>query len=314
MNNRNLWLGGLLALLLLAIFVPSWLPEDKGYPASLALIDTVKVDAVEFAKGDESLRLEKRNGLWRVVRPVSWAADRPAVDRMLAALSDLSVLAKVQDNADFAEDARFELDDEQALRLQVFAGGSSLLQARLGKASSDFSSGFARYEERPEIYRLAQHLGSRFSPQSSRWIDKVVMRVEPEDLAQIELERADGRLRFTNLDSLWTVDWEPASGRGSWTEAPVKDAELNGLRSSLATLRMSELAADEHLAALAEAPVVLTHRLRMSSGIEHVVEWARLPEDESRVYCRPAGQSTWFALFKSSLERLEKEPVGFRQE
>jgi len=313
MKNRNLWLGGALAALLLLILLPKVAPERKGYPDSLAAVDTARVERVELAKGDQRTVLEKRNGLWRVTQPVDWAADRAAVDRLLGALADLAVVAKVQDNDGYAEDGRFQLDDAQALRLSVRAGGEDLLAARVGKASADFTTGFARYEDRPEIYRTAQNLGSRLSPQSSRWIDKVVYKEEPEQLAAVELVRADGTLRFDHRDSLWTVDWTPASGRG-FAGAPVKDAELSALKNAAATLRMSDLADSARVSQLANAAPELTQRVTLADGRQRVIEWARAAGDDSRVYCRLQDGPTWFAVFKSTLDRFEKEPEAFRQE
>lgn len=314
MKKRNLLLGGLLVLLLLAILLPKVLPDNKGYPDALAVIDTSRVERVELVKGSDATTLEKRNGVWTVTRPVLRAADPAAVQRMLDALADLRVAAKVQDNAGNAEDARFELDDAKALRVSVKAAGETVLEARFGKASSDFSSGFARYESDPVVYRTAQNLGSRLSAQRSRWIDKTIFKTEADNLATVALERADGELAFENRDSLWTMDWKPAKGGRGWSGEAIKETELSALKNAVAHLRMSDLADSAQTAALAGVVEGTTLHLTLKDGAGRVFRFARLESETGKAFCQAEGDPTWFAVYKSTLDRFEKEPSAFRPE
>lgn len=313
MKNRNLWLGGLLVVLLLAILLPKVLPESKGYPDTLAVVDTSRVERVELVKGADATTLEKLNGVWTVTAPLTRAADPAAVGRLLDGLADLRVTAKVQDNADHAEDARFELDDAKALRVTVKAAGRTVLEARFGKASSDFASGFARYENEPEIYRTAQNLGTRLSAQRGRWIDKTIFRTEADNLASLTFERADGVLRFESRDSLWTMDWAPAKGRG-WSGEPVKETELSALKNAAANLRLTDLADSAQTAALQAVVPQTTQRVALKDGGERVFLWARLESDANKVFCRSQDDPTWFAVYKSTLDRFEKEATAFKPE
>lgn len=311
MKNKNLLLGVLLAVLVLLIVLPKMMPETKGYPERFAELDTSRVTALDISKGEDRVRIDKQNGQWWLTEPVNWKADARALDRLLAELPELGARALINKNTGGEADDRYELGADQATILRVYEGAEERLALRIGKASQDFSSGFVRYDDSEPIYRSNRNLSSRVPSDPARWLDKLIYKEEQDNLATVQLHRGDGTLSFSNADTAWSAEWSPKRGRG-WFEAAVDEAAFSTLRNGVLTLRMSELATAEQAARLAEADIVLSHELGTKDGRSRKVDWARLEDEESKVFCRVDGQDQWLSLYKSSLERLEKEPGEFR--
>ena len=311
MRNMNRWLLGLLAVLVLSIVLPRVLPRHRDYPERLGDVDTTAVTKVVLARGADSVQVEKAGAAWRLTAPVAWAADPRMVEGLLAALGDLRVTALANANRKLEADARYELGDAQATRLKVYAGARLALEARLGRASQDYSGSFARLEGKEPIYRLAREVGSRLPANRSRWLDKVVCKVDADSLNAIELQRADGVLLFSRADSAWSVRWSPARGAG-WTADAGDAPAFAGLRSTLCNLRMSDLPTPAQAAALALAEPQLSHALSLKDGRRLQFQWTRLEGERDLAFVRREGEAAWFAVYAGLVDRLEGKPGDFR--
>ncbi len=313
MKNKNLILGLLLVVLVLLIVLPKIVPEDRGYPERLAEIDTSRVTKIEFDQGEEGVALVKSGVMWKLDRPIAFDADRKAVDRLLGVLADLRLAALVTENADFAEDERFELDDEQARRVQVYEGDRLVLEARFGKATQDYSNGFVRNEGDPRVFRTAQNLGGRFNMKHTGWIKRELFTLDKEAMESILVDRCDdGELSFAKAEEGWSVAWVAPRERDSWESPAVETGRFGTLQNALAKLRISDLAPEDKIAELENAEPSVISTVNLAGGQSRQVEWYVLESEESKAYCRVDGGGRWYEVYKSSLNSLEKDPEDYK--
>ncbi len=312
--NRNAILGGVLLVLLAAIFLPKVLPEKKNYPDLLAQVDSAAVDYIRLEQGGEAITLEKSGESWVLSEPLRFDADPAAVGRLLQGLQEIRVIARTSDNSGYEQDRRFELDDDQARRVTLRQGAETVLDARIGKASSDFSNGFARLEGEEPIYRTAQHLAGRIQTRQSGWIKRQLLDHDGNTLSSLSLNHADGsRMDFANRDSLWTLTATDRRGRVTIEEREASESLLSSIRNTAARFRISDIGADSLVAKVdAEQPdVVLSYTT--AGGEEETIRWYRPDPESSKILCRVEGYEPWFETFKSNLDRLEKDPEEFLQ-
>jgi hypothetical protein len=301
MRNKNLILLVVLAVLLALIAMPKLLPEKKAYPDQLATIDTAKVQRVHFSKGEETLTLVKDSFGWQVQTEPNWPADDRAMGNILGMLAHLEVASLANSNDDYNHDARYELDDSQALRLEVFEGDAHVLNARLGKASRDYSNSVARLEGEAPIYRMAQNRSNDLPIGRERWLKKELFQLDGATFHQIDLQSED-QISLRNQDSLWVGTRTSKNGRSSSFQLDPK--QLEALESNFGTLRFRDLASADQTAKVKEVSPELKVRLKTSDGREVSFDWFRL-EEETDVFCQMNSDGPFLIFSGATLESFE---------
>ena len=315
MKNKNLILLAALLVLVAVIAIPKLLPESKNYPDKLVELDSLAVDFIQISKGAESITVQRHGDTWRISDPIEYDVEGRSIERVMQQLCNLDVVALTSENADYSQDARYELGDDQALRIKVQAGGSMVMDARLGKASQDNANGFARLESDARIYRTAQPLQRAFPFEISRWIKRDIHMEDLDGLESLVLERKGdlGTLSFALADSVWQVSLKNARGRTQWANEVAEERNFNTAKTHMNNMKISGLANEEQLAALEGHEISLTSRASWSDGREHFVEWVQDSDlSVDRVFARIDGEGYWYELLRYQFDKLNKEADEYR--
>ncbi len=315
MKNKNFILVAALLVLVAAIAIPKLMPEKKNYPDKLAELDSLAIDFIQVSSGDGAITLQRSGDTWRITDPIAYDAEQGTIERILGQLCHLDVVALTSENPDYSQDDRYELGDTQAVRIKVQAGGTQMMDARLGKASQDNSNGFARLENDSRIYRTAQPLKMRFSTDPSRWIKRDRPMENLDDLERLVLERKGdlGTLTFAKADSVWQVSWTDGRGRSKWSNEAVNESQFNTARTHMNNMRIAGLADAEKTALLNEHEILLTSRAFWADGKEHVVEWVQDKDlSPDRVYARIDGEDLWYEMYRYEFDKLNKAADEYR--
>jgi hypothetical protein len=297
-NNRILFLA--LLVLVALIILPKVMPEKKAYPSQLAAIDTSMVQRIELSQPDGTISLVKSMMGWELELD-NWPADKMRVGRLMQELAALDLHSLVNENTDYAQDERYELDDAKATKLSVYEGDALVLKARLGKPARDWMSCVARLDEAAPIYRMAKNLKSSLSTQRKNWLDKSLFRMEQASIQNLHLQ-AGTSLELQNQDSLWVAHRRSASGVSSRFE--LGGRPLEELEQKLAHLAMNDLASPEQAMQLQTASPVLVAQLKFSDGRDLQLSWFRLNGMEE-VFCQLAEGAPYLLFGKSVLESFE---------
>jgi hypothetical protein len=193
MQKKTLYLIGLLAVLVLLIYLPDMIPEDRGYPVTLGTVDTAAVTRIEIIASDEQLLLEREGGELVLRQPLALPLESYQAQRLLTTLSDLRVAALTTENESrFVE---FALTDTLGIRVKVTAGEELVADFLVGKESSDNQQSYTRLIGSNQILQMSRNLTSMFKLKASALIRRELYRVNPEEILQLstaDLRDANG--------------------------------------------------------------------------------------------------------------------------
>ena len=307
--NRNTLLAGALLLLLAAILLPRLMTDGQDYPERLALVDSAAVDYIHIVSRQDSVTLTRAGGVWTLAGSPTLPADTSLVARLLEQLSNLDVVARAHDNRDLAQDRRFQLDADGARHVVVRQGDSTVLDARFGKSSDDFSACFARLEGEEPIFRLATNVSGRLNARRSPWMLRQLYDFNPDSLLGLTVFHPDGsREEYRLADSLWLADVILPDSTLRFDDVPVNPGVLAGLKSGVARFRITDIAPDSLVAGVNPDSAAVRVEFMVAGGGRHGVAWYHSPKAETRKVCRLPGRDTWYEVHSSTMKRYLVDP------
>ncbi len=180
-----------------------------------------------------SVRLEKRNGAWAIVRPIQAPADQPAVE----AIVDEIATARVAQTESGAPDRRrvYGLDPPQG-SLEFELPGGAKHTVVLGNKDFTGTSVYALIDGGPSVSLVPAALGASAATPVENLRDKRVAGIDAADIQRVEL-RAGNRV---------IVVRRKLDGGEDWTfEAPEdrkgKPAAGSKISDALTSLRAEEV-------------------------------------------------------------------------
>lgn len=208
---------------------------DISKPAfSLPAADAASLTLARAAQdAASSLRLEKRNGTWEIVRPIQAPADQPAVE----AIVDEIVGARVAQIESGAPDRRraYGLDPPQG-SLEFELPGGAKHTVVLGNKDFTGTSVYALIDGGPNVSLLPAALSAIVDTPAQNLRDKRVAGIEAADIQRVELRAASGVIvvrRKKDGAEEWTFD-APEDRKG-------KPAAGSKISNALASLRAEEV-------------------------------------------------------------------------
>ncbi len=202
-NWIKLLSGLLLAQLVLAVTVNLGGEEHGAFQAKQKLLafDVQAVNGLRIEDGANSLLLEKHEGRWLLPDSGDFPADQASVQRLLDKLAGLEKGWPVATTGSAAR--RFKVaDDEFQTRITLLADDETLAQLYVGT-----SPGFRKVHVRPAdaeaVFSVAFNAWEA-SANADDWIDKEMLKLEPSEVARVELpgvvlQRKDNILQVTDL-------------------------------------------------------------------------------------------------------------------
>lgn len=234
-----------LALLLAAAGTYYYLVEVKGAGERAAREAEAKqlfhfeienVAAVEWRRGEDLVRLAKREGQWRVVSPVDERADELAVSGALNALAKLTP-ARVIEQPGAADE--YGLAEPGLVLEAQTAEGSAVALLKIGAAAPDGQHRFVRSGEEPAVglvptgtYGILSK--DLFALRSKQWTTATP--------AQVQAVRFQGATAGVDVraeragDDAWVV--------GGAAPKPADAARIQSVLNRLLNARISEVAAE----------------------------------------------------------------------
>ena len=183
MQKKTLYLIGLLALLVLLIYLPDMIPEDRGYPVTLGTVDTAAVTRIEIIAYDEQLLLEREGGELVMRQPLALPLESYQAQRLLSTLSDLRVAALTTENeARFVE---FALTDTLGIRVKVTVGDELVADFLVGKESADFQQSYTRPVGSNQILQMSRNLTSMFKLKASSLFRRELYKLDQEAILMV---------------------------------------------------------------------------------------------------------------------------------
>jgi len=239
MNPKTLSISaGILAVLAALVYflksAPSYTPDDPRVGQTLATLEDIEgVDAVAIRDGEEAATLVREGSQWKVQERYGMPIDFSRLRSRIESLVDTRIQRVVTTNPQ----RRAKLGFDTPTVVEFRDGDSAKLALEIGR-SADGGRQFVRFADEDVVYLADSSL--RFDAEPSRWIDKRLLRIEPEQVRRLSIEWADGQaLEAAREDA--DSDWTAKAGALPAGKA-IDDAKADRLASRLANLAFTETA------------------------------------------------------------------------
>jgi len=209
--------------------------QDSSKPAfSMQTAEVVSLTLARAAQPAEpSIRLEKSNGAWEIVRPIEAPADQPAVEAIIEEIVDARV---AQTEPGTPERRRaYGLDLPQG-SLEFELPGGAKHTVVLGNRDFTGTSVYALIDGGPNVSLLPAALSVSAALPVENLRDKRVAGIEAAEIQRVEIRAAGGAIvvsRKKDTAEEWTFD-APEDQKG-------KPAAGSKIISALTSLRAEEV-------------------------------------------------------------------------
>lgn len=321
--------------------------NDTNIPGFPSEIDRDDVTSLEITRPNETaVRLERRDGGWRVVSPVEARADQTSIDSALDKLAELEVESVAARSATYHE--RLEVDAAHGIRVVARNGEQVLADLWIGASRSGNTA--VRVEGQDAVAMVDGSIRFAFNRDLKDWRDRTILDLEADEVREVEWVGDNGRFRFRRPLERPTLPADVDAGAeaagpepvpGDWTvvevsylpslpadvdagpprpRTPVTTIEnfqptkVRTVVSGLARLRASDFAAADvtrESAGIGESSPRVT--LTMADGQVHVLRLGRSPEGSSdQFYVVHEGDDTIFVVSRYHSTRIHPTVSEFQ--
>ncbi len=175
------------------------------------LVDRVNdVAAVAVTSTEGSFRLERGEQGWGAADKGGYPVDFERVKALVVGVAGFDIVEAKTSNPDYhaklgVEDV--EAQDSSSTRVTLEDQGGAVLADVLvgeprvarGRGAANQGSQYARRADDPQCYEVKGRV--RIDAVISNWLDKEIVRIEPERIRQVEIRHADGERLVVYKDS-----------------------------------------------------------------------------------------------------------------
>lgn len=320
MNRTQLYLAGLLLVqvVLILIFRSPFSGASTGYEsrALLPALDAITPGQVEILGPDEeSIKLTRRDGAWRVDDLGGFPADGTKIESMLDDLKEIRVRRPVVTSGRYHASFKVADDDHEArIRLWDESEGEPDIDLIVG-SSPNFRTSHVRLAGEDEVYEARGVSPYDLRPTKSSWIERELIDADEIGVVGVVVTNAAGSFELAKQEGIWTVR-APAQDEG----AELDQGKVDSLVRTATDIRLSDGTGPVDAAAhgLADPAATVVLRLQDAGGDpteESAVRAVTVrigghpDDDESKRYITRDGFDFTGVVWESSVRRLLEEKL-----
>jgi hypothetical protein len=316
MNRKTLIAIGSFAVLSLLAFVTLRSP-DKGErtgerPRPIAKLKAGDFNSLDVVKAGVTTTIRKEGDKYRVVAPVTYAADDTLAKAAFEALEKADFGDVVTEQA--SKHAEFEVDDK-GLHIVARKDNAAVADLIIGKAMG--SGTMVRTSGKNEVWQASGLSKFTFDKGTTDWRDKSITTFTPADAEKIEIKSKDG-----GTIALKKVDKgdkkAPGAGEDQWeiaADSSTKIAKLDtgiapGIVAVMSNWKTNDFAdaAKPEDTGLADPALTVTVSLKGGKAASVAIGKKKGEDD---FYVKSGDAPQVFLVKKYNIERVNKRPIDF---
>lgn len=287
-------------------------------------ISDADITAVKITKGNQPVELVFKNDEWRIT-PENYPADAAKIKSMMDAIKNLTVTALVSETESYA---RYDLDDENRVQVAAMAGDKILRAFEVGKAAPSNRHTFIRLPDDRRVYHARENFRARFDVTKEDLRDKTVLKIDRNQINQVEITDKDGNSVFAMKQSPLKVEVaaetpaedekEPPENQKPkdaaapelvWQDAdgnPIKDADVTTLFNNISDLKCQSYITDKTKSDFKNPVYTLT----LTGAATHTLSiFEKLSEDDDTYPAISSGNDYPFLLpgYKVDNMRMDRK-------
>lgn len=200
-------------------------------PDTTTKILTLKADEVigiDIRKKEEpELTLEKADGVWKITKPNSLAADQESVSSVVSTLSSLNADRMIEEKA--GDLKPFGLADP-SLEISVTLKDKKTSQLQIGDQTPAGDDYYAKLAGDPRVFTIASYNKSSVDKSAGDLRDKRLLTMDLDKLSQIELVASKENITFARNKDEWQIlkpkPWRADSVAVDGLVQTLKDAKM----------------------------------------------------------------------------------------
>lgn len=264
-------------------------------------------------KTDETVILENRDGQW-VLSPQGFPTDKEKVQKAVDAVGSLKLEELISRSGN---EAIYDLSADKRIRVSLYKGDKLVRQIDFGKGASTYRHTFVRLKDQKEIYQAAGSLRSDLEYKIDEWRDKVIFKIDGNEVTGIRLGTADQKFEFKK-NVIQTKAAEAATEKTgapapvpeeavSWESIPERSEKVKKEAIDSLLGKLQELRCDRFETGEIETGEVICE-LEIVAASNHTLTLYKPANDEASEILARSSQSPYlFYLSKWSAEGLQKK-------
>lgn len=199
------------------------------------------VEAISISRGEESLKLRRHSGAWRVGAE-EYPASESVIEEYLGILRELGEVEVISGRGNYSQ---YGLTGPEAYEISLEQDGTEVLSLRIGSNAAAGNAVYGRINNRPEVVLLPRRIKDRASVDPTEFREKRMASIEEEEITGAtvsgeaaiysltrvaEPEIAEESSRLEEIDASWQI------------EAPeqVEPARIQNFLQELASLQAQD--------------------------------------------------------------------------
>ena len=218
-------------------FVDSKKPVgDEAKEKAFTGVTVDDIEEMEITSNDgERSKVQKSDGLWKLVEPVTADADQAELGTIASALPDLEIQRVVEENP--SDLKRYGLDMP---RLEVRfrkKGSKDVQRLTIGDKTPTGNELYAQTPDKKRVILLSSFVDGTFNKNTFALRDKTVLQFERDKVSALELSSKAGDLQFAKSGTEWRIV-KPIAARADF-------GVIEGIIERLHSLKMQNIVAPD---------------------------------------------------------------------
>jgi hypothetical protein len=262
--------GGILVLLLAGLWIVMKNAREEAMTHSqvaaaaalpdikLAADDADKITKIQIQNaGKGEVVLEKQGDAWKVTKPVNYPANQANVKSLIDNLKEL----RLKDSIDTGKTqyAAFDLEDDKAVRVQLYKDSAKAFDLYFGKSGS--RGQMTRLTDKDGVYVTSGYSSYLYTREVKDWRDRDIAKFEDGNVISATITNEKGNFSFSKNDDKWT---------GTFKGKPIPNLEpekVKDMLRSFKTLTAEDFGDGKSAAETGLAkPAVVTFTLKDDGG------------------------------------------------
>lgn len=238
---RGLWSTLVLILVLAGLVGYIYFVDAKRDPAAsdrekvFASVSAADIDEVQITSADgETTRVSKTDGAWRVVEPITAAADESELSSIASGLADLEIQRVVDENA--GNLAQYALDPGR-IEVSFRVKGGSPQRLLLGERTPTGGDLYARFPDQTRVFLVSSFVDSTFNKNTFALRDKSIIEIDRDAVDGVEIVAGARTIRLAKSGTEWRIT-QPVTARADF-------AAVEGSLERLSSGQMQAIVAPE---------------------------------------------------------------------
>lgn len=207
MSKKNLYLGGLLIVLVVAAYFYNgpWqkMQADKGKVKNfLSKINVEDIDFIDVSALGKTTVLEKNGDRWKIGGTKDFYVDDALATTLASGLAEAQKadMELASENKD--KKADFETDEAGGILVKLRQGDKVLSELFIGKASNNFSAAYISPAGDDKTYLLKSPLNGLFAHED--WHDRKIFTSDQAKITKIRFQYPNREFTIEKKDDVWT--------------------------------------------------------------------------------------------------------------